>query len=107
MRDHNYFVYILASRSGVLYIGVTNNLERRIVEHETGLFDGFTKKYKCDRLVYFELTSEVTSALEREKQLKGWSRFKKMSLIKTLNPEWKDLSRPDPSTPSNSARDDK
>jgi putative endonuclease len=76
----------------VLYIGVTNNLERRLYEHKNKLADGFTKKYFVDKLVYFEETSDVRVALEREKQLKGWKRQRKDELINDSNPSWRDLS---------------
>lgn len=92
MRNHNYYVYILASASGTLYIGVTNNLERRISEHKLGLFEGFSKKYGCKKLVYYENYSDIHQAIAREKILKGWLRKKKEDLIKTVNPKWKDLS---------------
>ena len=88
-----YYVYILASATNVaLYIGVTNDLLRRVYQHRNHLDpDSFTTKYKIHKLVYFEETSDVKSALEREKQLKGWRRSKKNALIETINPEWKDL----------------
>ena len=88
----NYFVYIVGSINGVLYVGVTNNLERRLYEHKQGLIEGFTKKYKCKKLLYFEMTTEVEVALNREKQLKKWSRVKKEALISKVNPTFKDLS---------------
>ena len=88
-----YFVYILANwDDSVLYIGVTGNLPRRLYEHRNGLVDGFTKKYNVHKLVYYEHTSDVYSAISREKQLKKWSRSKKNDLIIKMNPEWKDLS---------------
>ncbi|MBQ7857657.1 MAG: GIY-YIG nuclease family protein [Oscillospiraceae bacterium] len=88
-----YYVYILTNRDDkVMYIGVTNNLQRRLYEHRNHLVDGFTKRYKVHKLVYYEHTSDVYSALEREKQLKGWTRAKKNALVVTMNPEWKDLS---------------
>ena len=88
-----YYVYILANwDDSVLYIGVTNNLQRRLYEHRNGLADGFTKKYNVHKLVYFEQTSDVYSALSREKQLKKWSRAKKNLLIEHQNPTWRDLS---------------
>ena len=88
-----YFVYILANwDDSVLYIGVTGNLERRLYEHRNGLVDGFTKKYNVHKLVYFEQTNDVYSAISREKQLKKWSRSKKENLIKTANPKWRDLA---------------
>ncbi|MBU0540746.1 GIY-YIG nuclease family protein [Patescibacteria group bacterium] len=92
MPQHEYFVYIMASSTGTLYVGVTSNLEKRVVEHQQGLIEGFTKKYGCNKLIYFEQTSDVRSALEREKQIKNWRREKKQNLLKTLNPQWKDLS---------------
>jgi putative endonuclease len=82
----------MASESGTLYTGVTNNLERRVYEHKNELIDGFTKKYKCKKLVYFETSNDIRSAIEREKQIKKWRREKKEFLIKTLNPQWKDLA---------------
>jgi len=87
-----YCVYILSSYTKVLYIGVTGNLQRRILEHKTKSVDRFTKKYNVDKLVYFEQTENVMSALEREKQLKKRNRNKKKKLIEMQNPEWKDLS---------------
>lgn len=93
MRDYNFYVYIMASISGVIYIGVTNNLERRVIEHKNDLIDGFTKKYKCHKLVYYEHYNDVNNAIAREKQLKKWRRDKKEFLIKGMNPQWNDLSR--------------
>ena len=87
-----YFIYIMASFNKVLYIGMTNNLERRVIEHKNNLVDGFTKKYQCHNLVYFESSNDVRVILEREKQLKRWSRIKKLVLINKTNPEIKDLS---------------
>ena len=88
-----YFVYILTNwDDSVLYIGVTSNLEKRLYEHRNHLVDGFTKKYNIHKLVYFEESSDVNSAIAREKQLKGWTRKKKNDLINKSNPEWKDLS---------------
>lgn len=92
MREHNYYVYIVASRTHVLYIGVTNNLRRRVYEHTNGTFPGFTSKYRCHRLVWFESYVTVTLAIAREKQLKNWSRSKKITLIERENPTWADLS---------------
>ncbi len=93
MGNHQYYIYILASDSGTLYIGVTNNLERRVSEHRQDLVKGFTKKYGCHRLVYYEEYGDVNQAIAREKQLKKWSRGKKERLIKNLNPQWRDLSK--------------
>ena len=88
-----YYVYILTNwNDKVMYIGVTNDLQRRVYEHKQELLDGFTKKYKVHKLVYFEETSDVRAAIEREKQLKGWLRKRKNELVETINPEWKDLS---------------
>ena len=88
-----HFVYILSNwDDSVLYIGVTGNLMRRLYEHREHLVAGFSSKYNTNKLVYFEETSDVYSAISREKQLKGWSRKKKNDLIQTINPEWKDLS---------------
>ena len=89
----SYYVYILTNwDDSVMYIGVTNNLERRLYEHRNHLVDGFTKKYNVHKLVYYEYTNDVYSALEREKQLKGWSRAKKNALVAKSNPTWSDLS---------------
>ena len=87
----NYYVYIVASRSLVLYIGVTNDLRRRIYEHKNKLFPGFTDRYDVNRLLYFELFDDINQAIQREKQLKGWSRVKKLNLIRTMNPELKEI----------------
>mgnify|MGYP001470585033 FL=1 len=88
----NYYVYIMASkRNGTLYIGVTNHLIRRVYEHKNGLLEGFTKKYKIDNLVYYELTTTIESAIKREKQLKKWNRQWKINLIEKNNPGWDDL----------------
>ena len=88
-----YFIYILSNwDDSVLYIGVTSNLEKRLYEHRNHLVDGFTKKYNVQKLVYFEESYDVKSAIAREKQLKGWTRKKKNELIKKDNPKWKDLS---------------
>lgn len=90
--DRSYWAYIVASRTGTLYIGVTNNLERRIWEHKAGEIDGFSRKYQCDRLVYYEAFDQVLDAIAREKQLKGWRREKKIALIESHNPRWDDLA---------------
>ena len=88
---NSYYVYIMASDSGTLYTGFTNNLIRRVFEHREALVDGFTKKYGCHKLVYFEQTSDVNSAIAREKQKKNWHREKREALIKTMSPRWEDL----------------
>ena len=88
----NYYVYILSNEARTLYIGVTNNLERRLHEHKNKLISGFTKKYNLTKLVYYEETTDIRSAIDREKQLKGWLRIKKVTLIEEMNPGWDDLS---------------
>jgi putative endonuclease len=89
---NQYFVYIMASdRNGTLYIGMTNDLVRRVYQHKTGAAEGFTKKYKVHNLVYFQQGSDVNKVIEREKQLKKWKRAWKLSLIDQFNPQWKDL----------------
>ena len=90
--NRTYYVYIMASRSKTLYIGVTNDLERRVREHQTGATRGFTQKYNVHRLLYYEESSDVQAAIAREKQLKGWRRSKKLALIESANPEWDHLS---------------
>ncbi len=87
-----YYVYMLTNKTNkVLYTGVTNNLKRRIYEHKNCLVDGFTKKYNVHKLVYFDYTTDVHSAISREKQIKGWTRAKKDALINEFNPNWQDL----------------
>jgi putative endonuclease len=89
----SYYVYLLSNwNNKVLYIGVTNDLERRIHEHRHKLIPGFTEKYNVSKLVYYEQTSDVISAISREKELKKWRREKKNGLVNGVNPEWKDLS---------------
>jgi len=87
-----YYIYIMTNKSKTLYIGVTDNLERRVYEHKNKLIEGFTKKYNITKLVYYEMTNDVLSAIEREKQIKGWLRRKKIALIEAVNPKWADLS---------------
>ena len=88
-----YYVYILTNwNDQVMYIGVTNDLERRLYEHRTGIIEGFTQKYNVHKLVYYEVTGDVKAALAREKQLKKWSRTKKNELVRAMNPDWKDLA---------------
>ncbi len=89
----NYFIYILTNNSGTLYIGVTNDLERRMFEHKNKMIEGFTKKYNLNQLVYFEDTNSIVSAITREKELKGWLRKRKLDLIKQFNPTFQDLSK--------------
>ena len=88
-----YYVYFLTNRTdSVLYVGVTNDLQRRLFEHQNELADGFTKRYHVHKLVYFETTTDVKAAIEREKQIKSWSRARKNALVETMNPKWEDLS---------------
>ena len=87
-----YYVYVMASKSRVLYIGITNDLWRRVWEHKNDVFPGFTSKYRVHRLVYFETFQYVGNAIAREKRLKGWLREKKVALIRSANPTWEDLS---------------
>jgi len=89
---NQYYVYIMTNRSKTLYTGVTNDLMRRVYEHKNKMVEGFTKKYNITRLVYFEETNDIQSAIMREKQIKGWLRNKKIALIESVNQEWKDLS---------------
>jgi putative endonuclease len=91
MRD--FYVYIMTNRSRTLYIGMTNNLERRVCEHKLKRVPGFTSKYNIHQLVYYETTNDVHVAIAREKELKGWLRAKKIALIESQNPEWRDLSK--------------
>jgi len=87
-----YYVYIMTNHSGTLYVGVTNDLESRVWEHKQQKVEGFTKRYRITRLVYYEEYSQVDEALAREKQIKGWLRRKKVALIEEGNPPWEDLS---------------
>jgi putative endonuclease len=90
--EHRYFVYILTNRHHTaLYVGVTNDLVRRVHEHRTKIASGFTTRYNVDKLVYFEETSDVVAAIAREKQIKGGSREKKIALVNARNPDWRDL----------------
>ena len=89
---HQYYVYIMASYSRVLYVGVTNDLCRRVYQHKHKLVEGFTSRYNVNQLLYYEATSDVKSAIAREKQIKGWRRDKKTALIESQNPKWIDLS---------------
>jgi putative endonuclease len=90
--DHKYFAYIVTSRSGTLYIGITNNIYRRALEHKSREIEGFSSKYHCDRMVHYEGFQDVQKAIAREKQLKGWRRSKKIALIESSNPRWVDLA---------------
>ncbi|EHO41394.1 Excinuclease ABC C subunit domain protein [Caldithrix abyssi DSM 13497] len=94
MKDFKYyFVYIMTNwNNKVMYVGITNNLMRRVYEHKNKLIDGFTKKYNINKLVYYETFQDVRAAIEREKEIKKWRREKKNKLVNTKNPEWRDLS---------------
>jgi putative endonuclease len=87
-----YYVYIMSNRSQTLYVGVSSNLEKRVWQHKNHVFKGFTSRYRLDRLVYFEVFSDIRTAIGREKELKGWKRIRKIALIVSKNPEWRDLS---------------
>jgi len=89
--ERNYFIYIMTNASRTLYVGVTNDLIRRIWQHKQKETEGFTKRYNITRLAYYEVFTQVEDAIAREKQIKGWDRAKKLALINELNPEWKDL----------------
>jgi len=86
------YVYIMTGRSDTLYVGVTGGLEKRVYEHKHMLLDGFTKRYNLTSLVYYEVHDDITTAITREKQIKGWRRSKKVTLIESVNPHWRDLS---------------
>ena len=90
--EHQYYVYLLTTRNNkVMYVGMTNDLRRRVYQHKKKLVPGFTQKYNVDKLVYYETTNDVRSAIAREKEIKKWRREKKNNLVITANPEWKDL----------------
>jgi len=91
--EKRYYVYIMASRSLTFYTGITGNIYRRVIQHKTGEIDGFTKKYNINRLVYYETFNYVNNAIAREKQIKAWTRAKRLALIKTMNPSWQDLAK--------------
>ncbi len=90
--DQSYYFYLMASASRVLYAGVTNDIERRVWEHKQKVIKGFSQRYNTVELVYFETHGEIRTAIRREKQVKGWLRAKKIALIESANPGWKDLS---------------
>jgi len=92
VKDHEYFVYIVCSRSVTLYIGMTNSIYLRALEHKRGEIEGFASKYHCDRLARYESFEDVHKAIGHEKQLKGWSRAKKIALVESRNPRWLDLA---------------
>jgi putative endonuclease len=87
-----FYVYIMTNRSGTLYTGMTNDLRRRVDQHRRGEGSRFTAKYRIGRLIYYQACSDVKSAIAREKEIKGWRRSKKIALIESMNPEWRDLS---------------
>lgn len=91
-KSNTYYVYFMNSPSGTLYTGITNDLRKRVYQHKHKLIKGFTQQYNVVRLAYFEETPDVNSAIAREKEIKGWRRSKKIELIKTMNPQWKDLA---------------
>jgi putative endonuclease len=88
-----FYVYIMTNKSKTLYVGVTNNLQRRVYEHRNKIIQGFTSKYNITKVVYFEVFNDIESAIRREKQIKGWLRKKKIDLIESTNPDWIDLSK--------------
>ncbi len=90
--SRTYFVYVLASESHGLYVGVTNDLERRLAEHKAGLTKGYALEHGTTRLVHFEVTGDIRAAISREKQIKAWTRAKRIMLIEKDNPDWRDLS---------------
>ncbi len=92
MRTKTYWVYIMTNKSRTLYTGMTNDLARRVYEHKHKLVPGFTARYNMTKLVYYEVFDDVNAAISREKQIKGWLRIRKMRLIESANPAWKDLS---------------
>ncbi|MGQ9643272.1 MAG: GIY-YIG nuclease family protein [Ignavibacterium sp.] len=92
MKYHNYYIYIMSNwNNKVIYVGITNDLIRRVYEHRNKLLKGFTSKYNLTQLVYYELIYDVNAAIRREKEIKGWRREKKNNLIESINPDWKDL----------------
>jgi len=92
-RRNRYYVCIMTNNSGTLYVGMTNNIKKRVYEHKNKLIDGFTKKYNISRLLYFETFGNSYSAIAREKTIKGWLRKKKIELLSQTNPHWKDISQ--------------
>lgn len=97
MPNREYYVYIMACDSRRLYVGVTNNLQRRVAEHQADGIETFAKKYAIRHLIYYDRTTDVRVAIAREKQIKGWRREKKIALIESMNPEWHDLAADWPS----------
>jgi putative endonuclease len=91
-RDFRFWVYIMASRSRNLYTGVTDSIYHRVLQHKSGEIEGFTKRYKINRLVYYEEFKYINNAIRREKEVKGWDRKKRIALIESMNPAWADLA---------------
>jgi len=94
MTEHNYFVYVLASPTRTLYVGVTRDLARRLMTHRQRRVPAFTARYNVTRLVYFEHTTDIQDAIRREKEIKGWKRERKLALVNAMNPAWDELSPP-------------
>ena len=94
MHERFYFTYMIASKSRTIYVGMTGDLHRRIFQHKQKTHRGFTARYNCNRLVWFESFTEVSAAIQREKEIKGWTRVRKIALIEFANPTWGDLSEP-------------
>lgn len=92
-KEYHFYVYIVANSSGTLYVGMTNSITRRIAQHKEKEIEGFTKRYSCGKLVYYEHHQYVYNAIAREKEIKGWMREKKQELIKMINPHWNDLAQ--------------
>ncbi len=92
LKEHRYYVYIMASRSLTLYTGITGDIYNRVLDHKEGRVEGFTERYNINRLVYFETFQYVNNAIAREKQIKAWTRAKRIALIKSTNPTWLDLA---------------
>jgi putative endonuclease len=93
MRTREYYVYIVTNKSWTLYTGLTNDLARRVWEHKHGTVKGFTSRYRIGKLLYYETFGDIREAIAREKQIKGWTRARKMALTKAMNPTWEDLSK--------------
>jgi len=93
LTNKTFYVYIMESETGTLYVGMTNDIKRRVYEHKHHLIPGFTEKYKVERLLYVETVNDSVSAIKREKQIKAWRREKKVSLIDSINPKWNDISQ--------------
>lgn len=91
--EKRFCVYIMSNVSKMLYVGVTNDLEKRVFQHKSKLISGYTQKYNLFKLVYIESFGDIREAIHREKQIKGWLRFKKVALIESVNPQWKDLAK--------------